>query len=78
MATKNVDTLEPETVAMLSYVVKCSLLMGIKTVHLIVERLWLGLSVNAWPLRSRAERKSSQSDLCEGRQGGAIQNPRKT
>lgn len=55
---------------MLSYVAKCSLLMGIKNVHLSGETL-------GWALKSRAEEKRSPPELCSGRKGGAIQGPRR-
>lgn len=55
-------TLEP--VAVLSYVGKCSLLMGTKNVHLSGETL-------GWALKSRAEEKRSPPELCSGRRCGA-------
>lgn len=55
--------------AVLSYVGKCSLLMGTKNVHLSGETL-------RWALKSRAEEKRSPPELCSGRKGGTIQGPR--
>lgn len=61
-------TLEPVTV--LSYVAKCSLLMGTKNVHLSGETL-------RQALKSRAEEKRSQPEIYSGRRGGAVQGPRR-